>query len=88
MLKLSVDKLEDLAADELAEELSGMYQGDIVISQEQLDEYRRSDSRKNGRFPEKYQWTNAIVPYRIDESFYSNQLSLIEQERFGNLLSF
>jgi hypothetical protein len=63
--------LRRLTESELAEELSGQYQGDIIISAEQLREYESVKSSKTGLRDEKYRWTNGIVPYRINESDFS-----------------
>lgn len=54
--------------DELAEEFSGQFEGDIIISQNQLDEMEEN-LRRIGHRNEKYRWPNATIPYKIVGSF-------------------
>lgn len=68
----SVDKLEHLSSSDLAEELSGQYQGDIVISPAQMRAYKRGSFAKNGLIEKDYLWTEGVVPYQIITSSFSN----------------
>ena len=66
-----MEKLSDMSDDELAEEWSGQYQGDIVMSPEQMDTYKNGKSaERNGLVEKRYRWNQATVPYRIAERFY------------------
>lgn len=50
-----------------AELLEKEFQGDMIISQADLDAF-------NGRIDPKLKWTNNIVPYKIDMTFFSKFL--------------
>lgn len=74
-----MEKLHHLAKNDLAEELSGQYEGDIVISEEQLRNMEAMESidnveeiRRIGLRDDRYRWSDGIVPYTIDKSYYSN----------------
>lgn len=76
LIKLSVEKLDNLQENELAEELSGQFQGDLLMTPDQMDIYQSKSMKRNGILHRKYLWNEAIVPYRISEGDYSNQSSL------------
>jgi hypothetical protein len=57
--------------DDLAEEFSGQYQGDIILSAEQLKEYETGSKEKTGLIASRYKWAGAVVPYRIIEKDFS-----------------
>lgn len=50
--------------DEHAEELENAFQGDMIISQEELDAF-------NGRIDVNLRWKNNIVPYWINMTYFS-----------------
>lgn len=50
--------------DEHAEELANEFQGDMIISQEELDSF-------NGRIDENLRWKDLTVPYTINMTFFS-----------------
>ena len=56
----------------MAEELSGQFQGDILITEEQLKEATENvkSVSKTGLRDTKYRWVDNIVPYEIDESYF------------------
>ena len=56
----------------MAEELSGQFQGDILITEEQLQEAADNvkSGSKTGLRDSKYRWKDNIVPYHIMESFF------------------
>lgn len=68
-------RLENLRENELAEELSGQYQGDIVISDEHLRELESGKASKTGLLNTRFRWPDAVVPYRIIESHFSKYFS-------------
>lgn len=49
---------------ERAEELANEFQGDMIISQEELE-------RWNGRIDDNLRWKNHIVPYWINMTYFS-----------------
>lgn len=49
---------------ERAEELAGEFQGDMIISQEDIDQW-------NGLISDTYRWKNHIVPYTINPTYFS-----------------
>lgn len=53
--------------DEHAEELEHEFQGDMIITQEELDAF-------NGRIDERLRWPNNVVPYWINMTFLSEYL--------------
>lgn len=67
----AVEKLKNLGQKDLAEELSGQYQGDIIISERQLREYEMGSKAKTGLLNTRYHWQNRTVPYRVLESHFS-----------------
>lgn len=66
-----VEKLKNLGKNDLAEELSGQYQGDIIISERQLRDYQMKSNTKTGLLNTRYHWQNRTVPYRVIESHFS-----------------
>lgn len=67
----SVDKLKNLGKDDLAEEWSGQYQGDIIISDAEIQELESPKGSKTGLIDTRFRWPNNIVPYWINESHFS-----------------
>ncbi|CAO1442387.1 unnamed protein product [Diamesa tonsa] len=75
-----IERLRNLKETDLAEELSGQFQGDIIISEEQLQEAADNvkSGSKTGLRDSKYRWKNNIVPYHINESYFdANQIEYI-----------
>jgi hypothetical protein len=64
-----VQFLRNISFDELAEEYSGQFEGDIVISDEQMNYLE--NLRRIGHRDTKYRWKNSIVPYQIDKIYFS-----------------
>lgn len=50
--------------DDHAEELEKEFQGDMIISQAELDSF-------NGRIDERLRWPNNVVPYKINMTYFS-----------------
>lgn len=69
-----VAKLEAITNDELAEELSGQYQGDLLITDEQMAIYRKKKLTKNGLINKRFRWQEARVPYKISTQYYGTVL--------------
>jgi len=69
----NIERLKNIRSDDLAEELSGQYQGDIIISEQQLKEYESGKSGKTGLIAERYRWPNGVVPYRVIESHFNQE---------------
>ena len=70
--------------DELAEEISGQYEGDIVISQTQMDELE--EMRRIGHRDTKYRWKENTVPYKIDSPFFCECFEANLGLRWKNLI--
>lgn len=54
----------DYNTDDHAEELENEFQGDMIISQAEIDSF-------NGLITERYRWPNNIVPYTVSMSHLS-----------------
>lgn len=68
-----VDRLEAISEDELAEEISGQYQGDLLMTDEQMKYYRKKKmGSKNGLINKRFRWPGATVPFKIAKRFYGN----------------
>ncbi|XP_055535164.1 seminal metalloprotease 1-like [Wyeomyia smithii] len=72
----NVARLRHLRPDELAEELSGEFEGDMILTAEQyVDIYR-----KNGMLAEKYRWPSNTLLYEIEEGWFEqDQIDYIHQ---------
>lgn len=67
-----VEKLKNLSDDDVAELYSGQYQGDIVISDEEILELEGNGRNgKTGLLNEDRMWPGGIIPYRVNESHFS-----------------
>lgn len=71
--RFPVAKLENLDGNELAEVFSGQYQGDMIISEKEMEDYRERKTRNDDLIDTEYRWDNGVVPYEIVESHFSNQ---------------
>lgn len=60
-----MEKLEFIGENENAEEYSGQFEGDIILSPEQINDL----TLRNGLSDEKYSWPNHTVVYEISEDF-------------------
>lgn len=54
----------DYNIDDHAEELDNVFQGDMIISQTEIDSF-------NGLIADRYRWQNNIVPYSINMALFS-----------------
>nr|XP_040234261.2 seminal metalloprotease 1-like [Anopheles coluzzii] len=71
-------RLRNLRPDELAEELSGQFEGDIVLSEEQ--ERSLLSNRRNGLIATTYRWPGNTVPVMIvEEDFTPEQIEHIKR---------
>uniref|UniRef100_A0A182J7J7 Metalloendopeptidase n=1 Tax=Anopheles atroparvus TaxID=41427 RepID=A0A182J7J7_ANOAO len=74
----NVARLRQLRPDELAEELSGQFEGDMVLT----DEQERSilSNKRNGLIAETTRWTDNIIPVMIvEEDFTADQIEHIKR---------
>uniref|UniRef100_A0A182WXS3 Metalloendopeptidase n=1 Tax=Anopheles quadriannulatus TaxID=34691 RepID=A0A182WXS3_ANOQN len=72
----NVERLAHLGPDELAEELSGQFEGDMVLDDEQMDIVR---NRRNGLIAQNRRWPDSTVYYYIHEpDFTQAQIDHIE----------
>lgn len=67
---VSVFQLNNLGLKDLAEELSGQVEGDMLIGPQEWASY-------NGRVDPSLRWRNKTVPYWINETFFSKKLTVI-----------
>lgn len=65
---LSVAKLNNLGRLDLAEEFSGQVEGDMLIDQQEWSAF-------NGRIDSSLRWRKNIVPYWINETYFSERKS-------------
>lgn len=61
--------MRNLRPDELAEELSGQFEGDMILTEEQYSEM----FRKNGMVNERYRWPSNTVFYDIEEEWFDDE---------------
>uniref|UniRef100_A0AAG5DNC9 Metalloendopeptidase n=1 Tax=Anopheles atroparvus TaxID=41427 RepID=A0AAG5DNC9_ANOAO len=72
----NVDRLAHLGPEDLAEEWSGQFEGDMVLNEEQLDSVR---NKRNGLIAQRFRWPNRIVYYYINEAdFTPEQVQHVE----------
>jgi len=67
----NIEKLKNLQEDDNAELYSGQYQGDMVMTEEDIQELETGKSSKTGLIAARYRWENNEVPYRIIESQFT-----------------
>ncbi|XP_058130739.1 seminal metalloprotease 1-like [Anopheles coustani] len=72
----NVDRLAHLGPNDLAEEWSGQFEGDMVLDEEQMDIVR---NRRNGLIAKTRHWPDRIVYYYInEEDFTPEQVQHVE----------
>lgn len=75
MINLLVEKLQTIGEDENAEEYSGQFEGDIILSPEQIGDL----TLRNGLSDEKYSWPNRTVVYEFAEGFDEEKKDYIRE---------
>jgi hypothetical protein len=79
----AVLRLDNLKSDELAEELSGQFEGDIIISPEQLNDLLKRHER-TGLINTAFRWPDSTVPYQIKiEDFGKVSTSIFVHARYN-----
>ncbi|XP_058125691.1 seminal metalloprotease 1-like [Anopheles ziemanni] len=74
----NIARLRQLRPGELAEELSGQFEGDIVLTEEQ--ERDMLANRRNGLIAEIDRWPNNVIPVLIqEEDFTPEQVEYIKR---------
>jgi len=53
------------------------FQGDMVLTEEQLRQLNVTDTERNGIIGDSYRWPNAQVPYTISNSFSNSERNVI-----------
>ncbi|XP_001655416.2 seminal metalloprotease 1 isoform X1 [Aedes aegypti] len=72
----NIARLQNLQPGELAEELSGQFEGDMILTEEQY----LAMSRRNGMLDKSYRWPMNTVVYEIQEFWYTaEQLEYIRE---------
>lgn len=75
LFPLIVEKLLSIDVDENAEEYSGQFEGDIILSPEQIGDL----TLRNGLSDEKYSWPNHTVVYEISADFDEERTDYIRK---------
>ncbi|XP_062557860.1 seminal metalloprotease 1-like [Armigeres subalbatus] len=65
----NIERLRNLQPNDLKEELSGQFEGDIVLTEEQ--ETALSSLTRNGLLNEVYRWPDKVIPYVIAEDHFT-----------------
>ncbi|XP_055626255.1 blastula protease 10-like [Toxorhynchites rutilus septentrionalis] len=74
----NIRRLRNLAPADLAEELSGQFEGDIILTEAQQDEIL--SRKRNGRIELAYRWPSNEIPYEIVvDDFAAEQIGHIER---------
>lgn len=75
---LLVERLQNLGPDDWAELLSGQFEGDMVLSPEEI-ELLTGGGRggRTGLSDKKYRWKDNIIPYTIREADFSECASFL-----------
>lgn len=77
-------ELKNPAVDVLAEEISGQFEGDIVISQVQMDEL--TEMRRIGQRSTKYRWKDNTVDFKKNSFSSTIKLSIISAKDQKNFI--
>lgn len=67
----NIEKLKNLDKDDIAELYSGQYQGDMILTDEEIQELETGKSSKTGLIAARYRWENNEVPYRVTEAHFT-----------------
>jgi hypothetical protein len=67
----NIDRLNNLGPNDLAEELSGQFEGDMVLSPEEIEELLSERGGRTGLIDERFRWTDNIVPYYVNRSHFT-----------------
>jgi len=70
-------RLKHLQIGDNAEEWSGQFEGDIILTQEQIEQINRNG--RNGFLATTYRWMNKTVPYIISGDFSDDQKNYIRR---------
>lgn len=70
-----VERLQNLRPGELAEELSGQFEGDIILSDDQWKALNLAD--RNGLIDTTYRWQDRIVPFEYSDDVTEDQREFI-----------
>ncbi|XP_053686029.1 seminal metalloprotease 1-like [Sabethes cyaneus] len=72
----NIGRLRNLRPDDLVEELSGQFEGDLLLTEEQYADIHR----KNGMVAEKYRWPSNMLVYEIQQGWFDqDQIDYIHQ---------
>uniref|UniRef100_U5EEX0 Metalloendopeptidase n=1 Tax=Corethrella appendiculata TaxID=1370023 RepID=U5EEX0_9DIPT len=66
----NIERLANLGPHDLAEELSGQFEGDIILTDEQASLIEGGSTIRQGLVQERFRWKNNIVYYLIEESHF------------------
>ena len=68
--------MQHIGPNDLAEELSGQFEGDIVIPPEELEELLSGRGGRTGLLHERYRWPDNIIPYEIRDGFFGMTIQI------------
>ncbi|KAG5677777.1 hypothetical protein PVAND_007508 [Polypedilum vanderplanki] len=69
----NLERLKNLGPDDLAEELSGQFEGDMVMSPSEIAQLIGGNKNgKTGLIAERFRWPDNIIPYTINEEDFSS----------------
>lgn len=68
--------MKNLGPNDYAYLHSGQFEGDMVMSPEEIEELLNDRSGRTVMIDERFRWTDNIVPYHIREADFSKELHL------------
>ena len=55
---------------------SGQFEGDMVMSSEEIEELLSERGGRTAMIDERFRWTDNVVPYHIREADFSKELTI------------
>jgi len=68
--------LNNLGPNDYAYLYSGQFEGDMVMSSEEIEELLSERGGRTAMIDERYRWINNVVPYHIREADFSKELKI------------
>ena len=69
--------MNNLGPNDYAYLYSGQFEGDMVLSPEEIEELFSERGGRTAMIDERYRWTDNIVPYHIREADFSKEIFII-----------
>lgn len=67
----TVERLKQLGPDDLAELYSGQFEGDMVMSSEEIEALINGRGGRTGLIDQRYKWADNVIPYKIEDGYFS-----------------